>query len=50
MPGVAARCGAIGLQDSWLDGELIAVDDDGMPQFQTLQQAFDSASGEQLVS
>jgi bifunctional non-homologous end joining protein LigD len=49
MPRVAAALGAIGLRDSWLDGELIAVDERGMPQFQRLQQALDPASGEDPV-
>lgn len=46
MPAVAAALAQLGLQDSWLDGELVAVDDDGMPQFQRLQQALDPASGQ----
>jgi len=49
MPTVAAALRGIGLQDSWLDGELIAVDASGMPQFQKLQQALDPASGEPPV-
>jgi bifunctional non-homologous end joining protein LigD len=47
VPAIAAALRAIGLQDSWLDGELIATDANGMPQFQKLQQALDPASGEQ---
>ena len=49
MPTVAAALRRIGLQDSWLDGELIAADARGMPQFQKLQQALDPASGETPV-
>jgi bifunctional non-homologous end joining protein LigD len=45
MPAVAAALARLELQDSWLDGELVAVDDQGMPQFQRLQQALDPASG-----
>ena len=49
MPGIADALRTVGLQDSWLDGELIAAGADGMPQFQKLQQALDPASGEQPI-
>ncbi len=49
MPGVAEALRALALQDSWLDGELVAAGADGMPQFQKLQQALDPASGEQPI-
>lgn len=45
MPDVTAALAKLGLRDSWLDGELVAVDENGMPQFQLLQQALDPASG-----
>jgi bifunctional non-homologous end joining protein LigD len=50
MPGVARALAALGLQDAWLDGELIAADENGVPRFERLQQAMDPArGGEQLV-
>jgi bifunctional non-homologous end joining protein LigD len=45
MPAVATALAQLGLRNSWLDGELVAVDDNGVPQFQRLQQALDPASG-----
>ena len=46
VPHVASALGELGLRDAWLDGELVAVDDRGIPQFQKLQQALDPSSGE----
>lgn len=45
MPAVTAALAQLGLQDAWLDGEIVAVDEHGMPQFQRLQQALDPANG-----
>jgi bifunctional non-homologous end joining protein LigD len=47
MPRIAAALGELGLRDAWIDGELIAVDARGIPQFQKLQQALDPKSVEQ---
>ncbi|MGI9245907.1 MAG: non-homologous end-joining DNA ligase, partial [Steroidobacteraceae bacterium] len=44
MPDVAAALARLGLRDAWLDGELIATDERGIPQFQRLQQALDPKS------
>ena len=49
MPAVAQALATLGLQDAWLDGELVAVDDRGVPQFQRLQQALDPANGEDPI-
>ncbi len=46
MPAVVDALAQLGLQDSWLDGELIAADEHGMPQFQRLQQALDPRSSQ----
>jgi bifunctional non-homologous end joining protein LigD len=47
MPQVAAALAAAGLRDAWLDGELVAVDERGVPQFQRLQQALDPKGAQQ---
>ena len=49
MPAVAQALATLGLQDAWLDGELVAVDHRGVPQFQRLQQALDPANGEDPI-
>ena len=49
MPRVAPALASLGLRESWLDGELVAVDERGVPQFQRLQQALDPTSGEEPV-
>jgi bifunctional non-homologous end joining protein LigD len=46
MPDVAATLKTLDLRDAWLDGELIALDEKGLPQFQRLQQALDPLSRE----
>jgi bifunctional non-homologous end joining protein LigD len=45
MPGVAQALARLGLQDTWLDGELVAVNEKGVPQFQRLQQSLDPRRG-----
>ncbi|HET9693584.1 MAG TPA: DNA ligase D [Steroidobacteraceae bacterium] len=49
MPRVAAGLASLGLRDAWLDGELVATDEQGVPQFQKLQQALDPDSGAEPV-
>src|SRR5262249_39064121 len=34
---------ALGLRSGWLDGEIVVLNDDGMPSFNALQNAFDAA-------
>lgn len=40
---------ALKLQDSWLDGEAVVLNDDGMPDFQGLQNAFDEGASQQIL-
>ncbi|HEX6591342.1 MAG TPA: DNA ligase D, partial [Moraxellaceae bacterium] len=40
LPAIAADLAALGLDDAWLDGELVAVDNEGRGSFELLQQAF----------
>lgn len=50
---LAAQCKALAslkLKDTWLDGELVVLNEDGMPDFQALQNAFDvSHTGDMLL-
>ncbi len=40
FPAVAAALSRLPVRTAWLDGEVIALDDDGQPDFQGLQNAF----------
>jgi bifunctional non-homologous end joining protein LigD len=49
LPKLAQSVAALGLGSAWLDGEIVALDARGVPNFQALQNAFDSSRGlEQL--
>src|SRR5262245_58596642 len=41
MPGLLAELEALGLQSSWLDGEIVVLKEGGIPDFNALQNAFD---------
>ncbi|WLH09719.1 DNA ligase D [Pseudomonas lurida] len=41
LPRQAKALQALKLKDSWLDGEVVSLDGDGLPDFQALQNAFD---------
>jgi len=43
MKGLALAVKNLGLPSAWLDGEIIVQGDDGAPDFQRLQNAFDTA-------
>ena len=43
MKPLAAAVQSLGLRSAWLDGEIVVLDDDGTPNFNALQNAFDSA-------
>jgi len=49
MPQLAKALAALGLDDSWLDGEIVVNGDDGLPDFQALQNAFDAGTTAQIV-
>jgi bifunctional non-homologous end joining protein LigD len=42
LPKQAEALAALGLESAWLDGEMVVADDQGVPDFQALQNAFDS--------
>jgi bifunctional non-homologous end joining protein LigD len=37
------------LKDSWLDGEVVVLNDEGLPNFQALQNAFDSQHSQDII-
>jgi len=43
MEPLAAAVEALGVRSSWLDGEIVVLDDNGVPSFNALQNAFDSS-------
>ncbi|MBX8624459.1 DNA ligase D [Pseudomonas glycinae] len=45
----AQALAALGLESAWLDGEMVVADADGVPDFQALQNAFDSGRSENIV-
>ncbi|WP_295470190.1 DNA ligase D [uncultured Pseudomonas sp.] len=49
MPRQAKAITALGLGDSWLDGEVVVLNRDGLPDFQALQQAFDQHSDQDIL-
>ncbi|MHB2241862.1 DNA ligase D [Pseudomonas fluorescens] len=42
LPQQAAALAALGLESAWLDGEMVVADEHGVPDFQALQNAFES--------
>jgi len=41
MPGLVAELEALGIGSAWLDGEIVVLDENGLPSFNKLQKAFD---------
>ncbi|WP_115275545.1 MULTISPECIES: DNA ligase D [Pseudomonas] len=49
MPRQVAALRALGLDSAWLDGEMVVNGEDGVADFQALQNAFDTAHDERIV-
>lgn len=49
LPLQAKALAALGLKDSWLDGEMVMLNEDGLPDFQALQNAFDLGRSKDIV-
>ncbi|MGQ7958006.1 DNA ligase D [Pseudomonas sp. SP16.1] len=49
LPLQARALAKLGLHDSWLDGEVVALDEQGLPDFQQLQNAFEIGRSHDLV-
>ena len=44
LPRLAKAVAQLGMRSAWLDGEIVVMNDQGVPSFGALQNAFDSAS------
>ena len=44
MPAIAEEVEALGIKSGWLDGEVVAMNDAGIPDFNALQKSFDRRS------
>ncbi len=49
MKSLAAAVAALGARRSWLDGEIVVLDDKGVPDFNALQNALGSARSDAIV-
>ncbi len=49
MPAQVKALTALKLQDSWLDGEVVVLDDQGLPDFQALQRAFEDGRDQSII-
>ena len=49
MPRQAQALAALGLQSAWLDGEVVVANEQGVPDFQALQNAFETERNGEIV-
>ncbi|RMQ42668.1 ATP-dependent DNA ligase [Pseudomonas cichorii] len=49
MPQQAKAIKALKLKDSWLDGEVVMLDEQGLPDFQALQNAFETGRNKDIL-
>ncbi|MBP1745031.1 MAG: ATP-dependent ligase LigD phosphoesterase module / ATP-dependent ligase LigD polymerase, partial [Firmicutes bacterium] len=49
LRSLASEIGDIGIPSGWLDGELVMLGKDGMPDFGSLQNAFEKGNGSQAI-
>ncbi|MDE2201750.1 MAG: DNA ligase D [Burkholderiaceae bacterium] len=49
LPRQARTLHALGLREAWLDGEAVVMGERGVPDFQALQNAFETAHAEQIA-
>ncbi|PRB80442.1 DNA ligase D [Pseudomonas sp. MYb185] len=49
LPEQCKELRGLGLKNSWLDGELVVLDEDGLPDFQALQNAFDTERSHSML-
>ena len=49
LPSQAEALAALGLESAWLDGEMVVANDQGVPDFQALQNAFEAGSSGKIA-
>ncbi len=49
LPAQAAAIAKLGITNGWLDGEMVVANDKGLPDFQALQNAFDSGRSADII-
>lgn len=49
LPKQAEALAALGLESAWLDGEMVVANEQGVPDFQALQNAFDSGKSTNIL-
>ncbi|PCR93089.1 DNA ligase D [Pseudomonas fluorescens] len=49
LPEQARALAALGLESAWLDGEMVVADEAGVPDFQALQNAFESNRSANII-
>jgi bifunctional non-homologous end joining protein LigD len=49
LPRQAKAIAELGLKSAWLDGEIVVLDEEGVPSFQQLQQSFDEHMSGRIV-
>ncbi len=49
LPALAKALAGMKLPSGWLDGEIVVIDKKGLPDFQALQNAFDTAKTQEIV-
>lgn len=49
MPALAQIIKALDLEDTWLDGEIVVLDKQGLPDFQALQNSLDAGTSDDIV-
>lgn len=49
LASLALALGGLGVESTWLDGEIVVFNEEGLPDFQALQNAFEEAQSDNIV-